>query len=248
MRTGGPGVKLLLQKLRDGMMMAVIALAWPFAVQADPLSVGEVREKLERQVAALLQAKVDVSTNHEKLLELSSLYLDLGYGVYAEPSRKLAAFQEGARLAKKAIEIQEGAAKAHFLYAANLGSASELEGGLSSVLIIQALKRHAHRAWELDKTSAPVHHMLGRLYEELPWFLGGDQEAAGEHFQKAAELDIRYAPAHLDLAKWLIKKEMVVEAKRELQSVLEWPPIERRWIWEKRHRPEALFLLGRLGQ
>lgn len=248
MRTGTLGISLFLQGFPYGMSLILIGIVWAFVIQAETLPVEEVRGKLERQVAALVQAKADVSKDPEKLLELSSLYLDLGYGVYADSSRKLAAFQEGARLAKRAIDIQEGLAKAHFLYAANLGSASEIEGVLSSVLVIQELKRHAHRGWELDKAYAPIHHMLGRLYEELPWFLGGDREAAGVHFQKAAELDVRYAPAHLDFAKWLLKKELVVEAKRELQLVLEWPPIERQWIWEKRYKPEALSLLGRLDR
>jgi len=37
------------------------------------------------------------------------------------------------------------------------------------------------------------------MHEELPWFLGEDQDAAGEHLKKAVSLDSRYVPGYLDL-------------------------------------------------
>jgi tetratricopeptide (TPR) repeat protein len=177
---------------------------------------------------------------------LASLYLDLGYGVYVDREKKLAAFQEGARIAKKALDIRESSADAHFLYAANLGSAAELEGLVAAALTVQQLKDHAHRCLELDERYAPAHHMLGRMYEELPWFLGGDQSAAGEHLKKAISLDTRYAPARLDLARWYVKHGQNGEAVKELTLVVETPPLTKRWLWERIYRPEAQALLEQI--
>ena len=177
---------------------------------------------------------------------MASLYLDLGYGLYVDQEKKLAAFQEGARLAKKSLEQQEASADAHFLYAANLGSATELQGVMYGALTIQELKHHVRRALELDPTYAPAHHMLGRMYEELPWFLGGDQDSAGEHLKKAVSLDRYYVPGHLDLGRWYLKQGYEVEAVREFTLVVETPPREKMWIWERIHRPQAQDLLRQL--
>jgi hypothetical protein len=44
------------------------------------------------------------------------------------------------------------------------------------------------------------------MYKELPCFLGGDTEAAGDHLKKATSLDVPYAPARLDLGKWYLNQ------------------------------------------
>ena len=203
-------------------------------------------ESLERELRTLVREGAANSTDLTRLLRLAGLYLDLGYGVYVDREQKLAAFQEGARVAKKALDLRESSAEAHFLYAANLGSAAELEGLVAAALTIQKLKEHVHRVLELDPQNVQAHHMLGRMFEELPWVLGGDQEVAGDHLKMAVSLDSRYAPAGLDLAKWYLKQEQTWEAVRELTRVVNTPPLEKRWIWERIHRPEAQVLLQQI--
>lgn len=203
-------------------------------------------EDLERELTTLVREGAPNSTDLTRLLRLAGLYLDLGYGVYVDREQKLAAFQEGALVAQKALDLRESSAEAHFLYAANLGSAAELEGVVSAALTIQKLMEHARRCLELDPNNVQAHHMLGRMYEELPWVLGGDQEGAGDHFKKAVSLDSRYAPAGLDLAKWYVKHGQSREAIKELTRVVHMPPLTKRWIWERIHRPEAQALLKHL--
>ncbi len=203
-------------------------------------------ESLERELGTLVREGAANSTDLTRLLRMAGLYLDLGYGVYVDRDQKLAAFQEGARIAQKALDLRESSADAHFLYAANLGSAAELEGLVAAALTIQKLKVHVNRLLELDAQNAQAHHMLGRMYEELPWVLGGDQAVAGDHLKKAVSLDSEYAPAGLDLAKWYVKHEQTLEAVRELTRVVNTPPLEKRWIWERIHRPEAQALLQQI--
>lgn len=203
-------------------------------------------DSLEEKLRSLLSTGMDQSKDPHDLRRLASLYLDLGYGVYVDPEEKKEAFREGARLAGKALEQEESSADAHFLYAANLGSVAELESVIFGALRIQEIKRHVQRALELDATSAPAHHMLGRLYEELPWFLGGDQEAAGEHLKQAVLLDRLYVLGHLDLGRWYLKQGYHHDAVQEFTWVVETPPCENVWIWERMHRPQAQELLRQL--
>ena len=207
---------------------------------------GQFPDDLEKELKSLVLDGTAHSKDLNRLLRLAGLYLDLGYGVYVDREKKLTAFQEGARVSQKALDLQESSADAHFLYAANLGSAAELEGLVTAVLTIQQLKDHVQRVLELDERYVPAHHMLGRMYEELPWFLGGDQEKAVEHLKKAVSLDARYAPARLDLAKWYLKHGQNGEAVRELSRVIETPPLKKRWIWERIHRPEAQAMLQQI--
>ncbi len=81
------------------------------------------------------------------------------------------------------------------------------------------------------------------MYEDLPWFLGGDQEAAEKHLKKAIALDVRYVPARLDLAKWYLKHKQISEAVKELNFLVNNPPLKKRWLWERIYRPEAQVLL-----
>lgn len=222
-------------------------LGWPGWGWGDLLKNSDSPEDLEQELQYLLSTGKAKSQDPEDLRRLASLYLDLGYGWYVDREKKLATFQEGARLAKKALEQQESSADAHFLYAANLGSVTELKGVMFGALTVQELKLHVRRALELDATFAPAHHMLGRMYEELPWFLGGDQEAAGEHLKKAVSLDGRYAPAHLDLGRWYLNQGYEEEAVLEFTWVVDTPPREKVWIWERIHRPQALDLLIQLN-
>ncbi len=219
-------------------LVAVTSTGW----SETSISEGKFSE-LEQELETLLVSGAEESGDLDQLIRLASIYLDLGYGMYVEPKRKLAAFQEGSRVAYKAVERAETSPEAHFLYAANLGSAAELQGLVTAAFTIREIKYHVNRVLELDNTYVPAHHMLGRLYEELPWFLGGDQEKAEKHLKKAVALDFRYAPARLDLARWYLKNQRNREARKELTFIIETPPIKKRWIWERIHRPQALQLL-----
>lgn len=227
-----------------GLLLLMVVFILPSgALQGEDSTDQQYPETLERELKILVREGAANSNDLTRLLRMAGLYLDLGYGVYVDREQKLAAFQEGARLAQKAFDLRESSADAHFLYAANLGSAAELEGLVAAALTIQKLKKHVNRVLELDPENVQAHHMLGRMYEELPWVLGGDQNLAGEHLKKAVSLDSRYAPAGLDLAKWYVKHGQNLEAVRELTRVVSTPPLKKRWIWERIHRPEAQALL-----
>jgi tetratricopeptide (TPR) repeat protein len=161
---------------------------------------------LELELQSALELRARDSTDPHLLTKVASLYLDLGVDLYQEKEKRLAAYEEGARFARRALELQEGSAEAHYLYAANLGSAAQLKGVVASALTVSELKAHVRRALELKHDHAPALHMMGMMLEELPWFLGGDREGALNYLKRAVAVDPGYTHARLDLAKAYIKR------------------------------------------
>ena len=163
-----------------------------------------------------------------------------------DEAKRIAAYEEGARLAYNAIELRENLANAHFYYAANLGSAAHLKGLLASALNVFELKAHVRRTLELQEDHAPALHMMGMMLEELPWFLGGDSDKAIGYLEKAVASKEDYMQARLDLAKIYLKRQRKDEAIQELRIVARQRPSDKTKAWAQRYRPEAEALLQKI--
>ncbi|MBU6434241.1 MAG: tetratricopeptide repeat protein [Nitrospirae bacterium] len=200
-------------------------------------------QSLEDELRHRIAANADKSSDPAVLVKLASLYLNLGDDGYTDVEKRRTAYEAGARVAKRALELQNANAEAHYLYAANLGSAAQLKGMMASALTIQELKYHVKRALELQKDHAPSLHMMGMMLEELPWVMGGDSRAALGYLQRAVAVDPTYSHARLDLAKAYLKRKDVASARRELHSILEavLPP-----AGQNQHEKEARALLDSL--
>lgn len=181
---------------------------------------GSAIDDLDR----LVKARAQESSDPVVLVTMSKLYLDVGQEDYTDATQRRAAFDEGARIAKCALDIQEANADAHYLYAANLGSAVQLKGLTASALTVRELKMHVTRALELQNDHAPALHMMGRMLNELPWVLGGNAKAALGYLQEAVQADPRYEHARLDLAKAYLQRHDVEAARRQLQTLVESTP------------------------
>jgi tetratricopeptide (TPR) repeat protein len=168
----------------------------------------------------LVKARAHESSDPGVLVKMSELYLDVGQEGDTDARQRRAAFDEGARIAKRALDLQEANADAHYLYAANLGSAAQLKGLTASALTVRELKMHVARALELQKDHAPALHMMGRMLDELPWLLGGDAQAALRYLKQAVQADPRYEHARLDLAKAYLKRNDLAAARLELQTLV----------------------------
>lgn len=225
---------------RPRCLVSVVALfgIWTLLAQAEPPLPSAADEALERELHRLLadHASSDVHT----LVRLADLYLDLGDN-YQEEGKRRAAYEEGARLAQRAVAIDGSNADAHYLYAANLGSAAQLKGAMASALTINDLKAHVRQALALQPDHAPALHMMGMMLEELPWFLGGDRAGALSHLQRAVVADPHYVHARLDLAKLYLKRRNTEAAQKELATILSADLSSDQG--QQRYREEARHLL-----
>ena len=232
---------------RIGVCLVLTGILLCFGSSAGSMVNGaEGPESIEREIQDLQTNNKRWSSDPLALTYLAGLYLDLGNERGREEARRIAAFEEGARLAHQAIELRENLANAHFYYAANLGSAAQLKGLVASALNIFELKAHVRRTLELQADHAPALHMMGMMLEELPWFLGGDSDEAVGYLEKAVASKKDYMQARLDLAKLYLKREMKDEAIQQLRVVVRQRPSSKIQAWAERYRPEAKELLQQI--
>jgi len=223
-------------------IVAVVLVAMGSVASADTTGDAPAGPSLlQAQLKQLLAQKAEHASDPDFLVRLADVYLDLGDSLVGDQSKRRAAYEEGAKAAREAIEVQERNAEAHYLYAANLGSSAQLTGLMASALTVQELKRHVDRALALQPNHAAALHMKGMILEELPWVLGGDAEGALTHLRRAVAANPNYLHARLDLAKAYMKRKDSAAARNELDAILSRPlsataSASNRRYWEEAQR------------
>jgi tetratricopeptide (TPR) repeat protein len=233
-----------MKRLATALLVGLIAASVGSAVAAPP---ADYPQSLEQDVKTSQEALARNAADPRLLVKLASLYLDMGEDLYTDKEQKRAAFEEGGRLARRAIELDETNAEAHYLCAANLGSAAETKGVAASLLALDDIKSHVRRALELQKDHVAALHMAGMMLEELPQFMGGNKNVALDYLKRTVALDPNYSHARLDLAKMYLKRRDPESAKRELLAVVNMDHPSDQYPWARRYRPEAERLLSTLN-
>ncbi len=231
--------------VRLSAIVCCCGLLW-WSAPAYPADPSGYPQSVDEEIKSLVAAGVHLSSDPVFLTRLAELYLDAGDDLYTKKSQRRRAYKEGARIARRVLELQEANGDAHYLYAANLGSEARLKGIFSSALVIRTLKKHTTRALELEPNHASALHMMGMLLEELPGLLGGDAEEALVYLQRAVAAEPTYTHARLNLAKVYLKRNYVREATIELHTILETRHPRNSYTWTQRHKPEARRLLKSL--
>ena len=119
--------------------------------------------------------------------------------------------------------MQPDSAISYFYRGLCRGKQGEMKGVWSSLGIIDPFEKDMKKAVSLDPTvshSGP-HRALGKLYMELPFFLGGDLDKAEFHLKAAVRLAPDYAENQLGLAQVLVKKNNYTEAREFLHKLIE---------------------------
>jgi tetratricopeptide (TPR) repeat protein len=236
----------MFRRMTIHVIVAVVLVAMGPVVSADTTGDAPAGPSLQAQLKQLLAQKAEHASDPDFLVRLADVYLDLGDDPALDQSKRRAAYEEGAKAAREAIEVQERNAEAHYLYAANLGSAAQLTGLMASAWTVQELKQHVDRALALQPNHAAALHMKGMILEELPWVLGGDADGALAHLRRAVAANPNYLHARLDLAKAYMKRKDPAAARKELDAILSRPLSPEASANERRHRDEAQRLRNAL--
>lgn len=204
-------------------------------------------QSLEADVQALLSRMGEGKPSPELLVQLSSTYFDLADDWLKDDTKRLEAYEAGAKAAKQAYEIDDSNADAHFFHAVNLGSAALLKSVVNVVMVVNEVKRCVLHAIELNPKHAPSLQMMGGLLIELPWFLGGDEKQAQAYLERAIAADGNYTKARILVAKLYRKQGRVADAKVQLEAVIRADRPHYRYVWERTYKPEAERLLKELS-
>jgi tetratricopeptide (TPR) repeat protein len=162
------------------------------------------------------------------------------------PEEKLDAYEQGRQAARRAAEIAPRNGRAHFWYATNAGRWGQTKGVMRSLFLLPEVKRGMETALELDPRFPPAYVLAGTVYYEVPGLFGGDLEKSERRFRTGLEVDGRFTGLRVGLARTLIKRGRIPEARRELQAVLDEKAPSNPADWTLKDSPEARRLLDAL--
>jgi tetratricopeptide (TPR) repeat protein len=205
----------------------------------------EDRARLDR-ARDLLQAEVERTPTLEALVLLS--WAHLAWADHRAPTTeaKLASYERGRDVAKRAIELAPRNPDAHLWYAANLGRWAIARGKLRAAFLVSTLKEEIDTILEIDPNHVPGLSLAGSFYFETPGMFGGDVARAEGYLRRALALDPHFTRARVELARCLIHQGRYAEAREELQRVVDEPRPSYRADWVVRHRPIAQRLLAEI--
>jgi tetratricopeptide (TPR) repeat protein len=178
----------------------------------DPAVIDRAREALE----AALQRDRQVDT----MVMLSYVNFLVGDVRATSADDKLAAYDRGREIGRRAVELAPQSHDAHLWYAINTGRWGQTKGIMRSLFLLPTVRAEIDTVLKLNPRSVRGHALAGNVMLELPGIAGGDRAKAEEHFRRALEVDPRFTVARVDLARVLIATGRYDDARRELSSVI----------------------------
>jgi tetratricopeptide (TPR) repeat protein len=204
----------------------------------DPTRLDHLREGLEQTVTT--DARVE---NLVALARVSYIWGDIRA---TTEDQRLAAYDRGRQVAKRAVELAPRHVEGRFWYALNTGRWGQIRGVMRSLFLLSTVQEEIHTILQLDPKFTPVYLLAGHVFYEVPRLLGGDLQKAEEMFRKGLEQDPHFTAMRVGLGKTLIKLGRVPEAQRELLNVLQEKAPSNPADWALRDTSEARELLESL--
>jgi tetratricopeptide (TPR) repeat protein len=238
-------------------LAVVLALASPVGATTPPPSPSvqeawkmlntfhEDRARLDR-ARDLLESEIARTPTLNALLLLSWAHLAWADYRASTTDAKLASYERGRDVAKRAIDLAPRSPEAHLWYAANLGRWAITKGKLSAAFLLSTLRGEIDTILELDPNHVPGLALAGSFYLETPAMFGGDVPRAEGYLRKALSLDPHFTRARLELSRCLIAQGRYDEARGELKRVIDERQPSYPADWVMRHRPTAERLMGEI--
>jgi tetratricopeptide (TPR) repeat protein len=190
-----------------------------------------------------LEQAIKTDEHVDNLDALAWTYLVIGGLPEATRAERLAAYDRGRQVAKRAIELYPDKVAPHFWFAVNTGRWGQTNGVVRSLFLLPTVKREMELVLRLDPDFAPAYSLAGNVYYEVPELLGGDLNKAEELFRTGLTKDPRDTGIRLGLGKTLMKRGRYAEARRELQAILDEPSPRNVADWTLKDSKTARELL-----
>lgn len=206
----------------------------------NPAQLDTLREGLERAVREEPDA-----ANFTALSRVCFLWGDVRA---RSDDDKLAAYERGREAGRRAVELDPQGYLGHLWYAINTARWGQTKGIVRSLFLLPTVRAEIRTLLELAPNVAAVYALAGNVDLEVPGPLGGDLERAEATFRKGLQLDPTFTGIRVGLAKVLIKKNQIAEARRELQAVLDEKDPTNPADWTMKDVPDARRLLASIAE
>jgi len=207
----------------------IVLLTGPHAWARSPLAteVGSFSDRYHERLSRIdtIREELERATRDDgdidDLIALAQVCFIRGDVRATTTELKLEAYDEGRMVAKRAVELDPKNAAAHFWYATNTARWGQTKGVVRSLFLLPAVQEEIQVILDLDPKFTPVYALAGNVLYEVPALLGGDLRKAEQMFRTGLEQDPKFTGMRVGLAKTLIKRGRIVEARRELHAVLD---------------------------
>ena len=201
----------------------------------DPTTIDRARDLLEAALARERQP--------DTLVTLSYVYFLVGEVRATTADDKLAAYDKGREIGKRAVELAPRDPEAHVWYGINTGRWGQTKGIMRSLFLLPTVREEVDATLALDPRNLRALALSGNVFFEVPRIAGGDREKAEQQFRKALEIDPHFTVARIDLARVLIAAGRHSDARRELQRVIDERQPNNIADWTVKDLPRARELL-----
>jgi tetratricopeptide (TPR) repeat protein len=198
--------------------------------------------RLDRLYQGLTDA-VKTDSHLDNMLALAEICFIWGDIRARTVEEKLEAYDRGRQAAQRLVELAPQNARAHFWRATHAGRWGQTKGVMRSLFLLPTVKEGMQTALALDPRFVGAYSLAGTVYYEVPAFMGGDLERSEEMFKKGLEIDPRTTGLRVGLARTLVKRQRIDEARRQLRAVLDEKEPRNRADWtlkDSRHARELL--------
>jgi tetratricopeptide (TPR) repeat protein len=201
----------------------------------DPAAIDRARD--------LLEAALKRDSRVDTMVMLSYVHFLVGDVRATTTDDKLAAYDRGREIGKRAVELAPKNPEAHVWYGINTGRWGLTKGVMRSLFLLPTVREEVDATLALDPKNLRALALSGNVFLEVPGLFGGDKDKAEQQFRKALEIDPRFTVARVDLARVLIATGRNAEARRELQRVIDEKAPNNIADWTVKDLPRARQLL-----
>jgi tetratricopeptide (TPR) repeat protein len=156
---------------------------------------------------------------------------------------KLAAYERGRQVGKRAVELAPRNPEAHVWYGINTGRWGLTKGVMRSLFLLPTVREEVDATLALEPRNLRALALSGNVFLEVPGLFGGDRAKAEQQFRKALEIDPHFTVARVDLARVLIAAGRHADARRELERVVGERTPNNLADWTVKDLPRARELL-----
>jgi tetratricopeptide (TPR) repeat protein len=202
----------------------------------DPTVIDRARDQLE--------AALNRDRQVETMVMLSFVHFLYGDVRATTTEDKLAAYDRGREIGKRAVELAPRNPEAHVWYGINTGRWGLTKGVMRSLFLLPTVRQEVDATLALDPKNLRALALSGNVFLEVPGLFGGDRDKAEEQFRKALAIDPHFTVARVDLARVLIAKGRYADARQELQRVIDERAPNSIADWTVKDLPRARQLLA----